>query len=165
VNSRARLIIVCGLPGSGKTTLARRLEAGIGAVRLCADDWINALAVNLWNEDVRSRIEALQWVMAQRLLELGNIVILEWGAWSRNERDMLRERARELGAAVELHYLRASPETLFRRIEQRALEDPPVTREHISRWFEDFEAPTEAERALYDNPLIDIASTKTDSSE
>jgi predicted kinase len=154
VDSRARLVIVCGLPGSGKTTLATRLEAGLNAVRFCADEWMDALSVNLWNEEARARIEALQWGLAQRLLALGNVVILEWGTWSRSERDMLRARARDLGAAVELHYVFASPEVLFRRIEQRAMEAPPITREHIAQWHEVFEAPTEEEMSQYDQPLI-----------
>jgi predicted kinase len=145
---------VCGLPGSGKTTLATRLEAGLNAVRFCADEWMDALSVNLWNEEARARIEALQWGLAQRLLALGNVVILEWGTWSRSERDMLRARARDLGAAVELHYVFASPEVLFRRIEQRAMEAPPITREHIAQWHEVFEAPTEEEMSQYDQPLI-----------
>jgi molybdopterin-guanine dinucleotide biosynthesis protein len=39
-----RLIVVCGLPGSGKTTLAKTLESRLRAVRFCPDDWMDALS-------------------------------------------------------------------------------------------------------------------------
>ena len=77
-----RLIIVCGLPGSGKTTLARKLEAALTAVRLSADDWMTALSINLHAEAMRARMEDLQWTLAKQILEAGFIVVVEWGAWS-----------------------------------------------------------------------------------
>lgn len=45
-----RLIILCGLPGSGKTTTARALEDGLGAVRLCPDEWMATLGIDLYDE-------------------------------------------------------------------------------------------------------------------
>ncbi len=68
-NSDARLIIICGLPGGGKTTLARQLEARLGAVRFSADDWMAALAIDLYDEESRARGEARRWVLAQGLLQ------------------------------------------------------------------------------------------------
>jgi hypothetical protein len=85
-----RLIIVCGLPGSGKTTLAKVLEAQLRAVRFCADEWMDALAMDLYNEEMRGKIEALQWKLGRDLLVLGHIVIVGWGTWGRSERDALR---------------------------------------------------------------------------
>jgi len=151
-SGNSRLIIVCGLPGSGKTTFARQLEERLHAVRLSADDWMEALAVNLWDEQSRARIESLQWTVAQRLLRQGLVVIIEWGTWARSERDALRIRARELGAAVELRYVKAPIDVLFERVQQRRLEDPPMTREQLIRWSEIFAEPTEDEMALYDKP-------------
>ena len=35
--------MLCGLPGSGKTTLAKKLENERQAIRLCPDEWVIAL--------------------------------------------------------------------------------------------------------------------------
>src|SRR6516225_4496179 len=98
-----RLIIVCGLPGSGKTRFAKALESRLRAVRFCPDEWMDALSLDLYDEGRRGKIEALQWKFGQELLAHGLSVIIEWGTWGRSERDALRLGARALGAAVELH--------------------------------------------------------------
>jgi len=153
------LILVCGLPGSGKTTLAKTLESKLGTVRLSPDDWMNALSLNLYDEGMRGKIEALQWQLGQQLLALGLTVIIEWGTWGRSERDALRLGARALGAAVELHYLSAPADVLFERIQRRGAENPPIERDDLSQWFEMFQAPTPEEMALFDEPLVaDLAS-------
>jgi predicted kinase len=150
--ARGRLIIVCGLPGSGKTTLAKELEARRHATRFSADEWMDALAVNLWDERARAAIEAMQWQLAQRLLALGGTVVIEWGTWGRAERDALRVGARAVGAAVELRYLSAPVDVLYERIRNRATEEPPITRDDLVRWTEQFQVPTDEEFALFDQP-------------
>lgn len=150
--SGPRLVIVCGLPGAGKTTVAKEMERDLRAVRLCPDEWMGELAIDLWDEARRTKIEAFQWKMGRRLLELGQTVIIEWGTWGRCERDALRIGAKALGAAVELHYVWASVEVLFERIQRRGIEDPPITREQVRQWADAFEVPTAEEMALYDEP-------------
>jgi predicted kinase len=152
LRSRPTLIIVCGLPGSGKTTHARQFQRNLRAIRLCPDDWMNTLEINLWDSAARERIEKLQWQLAQELLALGQNVVIEWGTWARSERDALRAGARTLGAAVELHFLDAPVEVLFARIRQRNLESPPITLEDIVKWSEIFERPSAEEMALFDPP-------------
>jgi predicted kinase len=154
-----RLIIVCGLPGSGKTRLSKMLERRLRAVRLCPDEWLDALSISLYREDMRGKVEALQWKLAQDLLVLGLTVIIEWGTWARSERDALRLGARGLGAAVELYYVSAPAEVLFDRLQRRGREYPPIGPDAVSRWFELFQAPGPEEMALFDKPLVpDLAS-------
>ncbi len=147
-----RLIIVCGLPGSGKTTHAKALERRLRAIRFCPDDWMDALSIDLYDEAKREKIEALQWKLAQELLALGLTVIIEWGTWGRSERDTLRLRARELGATVELHLLSAPVDVLFERIQRRGMENPRIEREDLLKWMSIFQVPTAEEMALFDEP-------------
>jgi predicted kinase len=152
--NRARLVLLCGLPGSGKTTTGRRIAAESGGVRFCPDEWMTALGVDLFDEETRAKVEALQWELAQELLALGQTVIIEWGVWSRAERDAVRERARELGSRVELVYLDVPVDVLLERLDIRN-RDPHgtviITREHLLSWVGRFEAPDAEEQSRFDN--------------
>jgi predicted kinase len=112
---------------------------------------MDSLSINLYDEAMRAKIEALQWELGQRLLRLGLVVIIEWGTWGRTERDALRLGARDLGAAVELYSLSAPPDVLFDRIQHRNREDPPITQEAVFQWLQTFQAPTREEMILFDS--------------
>lgn len=145
-----RLIIVCGLPGSGKTTRALHLAAQYQGVRFCPDEWMAALGLSVWDSGMRDRIEALQWALAKDLLRGGATVIIEWGTWARSERDDLRREARALRSTVELCFLNVPLDELWRRIHARAIEDPPIRRSDLEEWFRTFQAPAQEELRLYD---------------
>jgi predicted kinase len=152
-----RVVLLCGLPGSGKTTVARRLADKLGAIRFCPDEWMSALGVDLFDEPRRARIESVQWNLAQELVQRGVSVIIEWGVWARSERDAVRARARELGVPVELHYLEVPLDVLWERVRDRNEQGPPgtpiVSYENLVDWSERlFEAPTAEEQARFDPP-------------
>jgi predicted kinase len=153
---QARLILICGLPGSGKTTLAKQLAQRARAVRLCPDEWKHALGIDYYDEQARVRLEARLRGLAQELLALGQNVVMENGFWAREEREELRLAARSLGAAVELHYLQAPVEELWRRLELRnqvvEAGAVPIKRTDLEQWADQFEAPDASETALFDTP-------------
>src|SRR5512135_1765731 len=119
----ATLHLMVGLPCSGKTTLARKLEAERQALRLTPDEW----QVRLFGQDVgqpehgarHDLIEAIMWDVAARALALGTSVILDFGFWARAEREDFRLRAKQLGCASEVHFLDVPAEELMRRLEMR----------------------------------------------
>ena len=152
--TNARLILICGLPGSGKTSLAKQLASDVAAVRLSPDEWKHALGMDYYDEPGRVRLEQRLWELAQELLTLGQSVVLENGFWAREERDELRLAGRGLGVPVELHYLEAPVEELWRRLELRneaaVPGTVPIQREDLERWALQFEPPEAAELALYD---------------
>ncbi|MEU7899726.1 ATP-binding protein [Nonomuraea sp. NPDC049152] len=152
----ARLILLCGLPGAGKTTLAKRLAADLPAVRLCPDEWMAGLGVDLFDEQARDLLERQLWRHARELLSLGQSVVLEYGFWGRSERDEKRRAARALGVRVELHYLEVPFEELCRRVEARTAEGgkdtAPISRELMTQYATQFQVPDAGELALFDTP-------------
>ena len=155
----ARLTLLCGLPGAGKTALARRIERSRGAWRLSPDEWLVALGLGLHDEGARERVEALQWRLALDLLGRGQDVVLENGFWSRAEREERRAAARAAGAQVELCLVDAPLEELWRRLERRNrgaddVSAAVVTRGELEGWAALFERPDAAEMARFDPPQV-----------
>ena len=145
--------LICGLPCSGKTSLAKTLEAERSALRLSPDEWI----LTLYGSDIsgealdaaRDPVETALWNLAARVLVLGLDVILEFGFWSRSEREEFRSRATQLGARSELHFTDAPNEELIRRLAQRNAQLPPGTfwidEARLRSWFDLFEPPSSDE--------------------
>lgn len=154
--SGARLMLTCGLPGAGKTALARQLAADRRAVRLTKDEWLWALGATPWDAATGEKVEGELWRLAQEILRLGLSVVLDFGLWARSERDEMRSVARSLGAGVELHYLDVPIDELWRRIEARNSAPPwdshPIRRADLDAWLRVFQPPDEAELALFDSP-------------
>jgi len=160
--SSTRLVLICGLPASGKTTLARRLAREIPAIRLDKDQWTAELGLDVWDDEARVRVERQLWALTQELLVNGQSVILEWGHWVRVERDEKRLGARALGVGVELRYLDAPLEELIERAERRNASGEwsaaPMTRAHFEEWAAIFQPPDEEEMRLFDEPVAEFGS-------
>lgn len=145
----ATLHLMVGLPCSGKTTLAKKLEIEKSALRLTPDEW----QIGLFGQDAHepehdarhSFIEAMLWNIASRALELGINVILDYGFWAREEREDYRLRAKRLGASSEVHYLDVPDAELLRRLAERNSQPSEVcfhiSEESMRLWIAFFQKP------------------------
>lgn len=145
-----------GLPCSGKTTLAKKLEIELKALRLTPDEWQRHLfgqdATHPEHDERHSKIEDLQWQVAASALGRGMDAILDFGLWARSEREDYRARAAALGATTVIHFLDVPQDELFARLDARnkeALDEvtliPPSM---LKEWLPIFQAPDDGELAL-----------------
>ena len=151
------------MAGAGKTTLAKRIEAESGAVRLSPDEWLLELMADPGDraemDRMRPSVEALQWQVAASFLGRGLDVVLENGFWQRDERLGRREEGRHLGARVILHFLDVPRHVLLQRIQARnqTLEATAlyITEQELDLWLGSWlERPDDRELALYDQHVI-----------
>jgi predicted kinase len=143
---RPTLFLTVGLPCTGKTTAARRMEVEQNALRLTKDEWVKALYGPENPSSASDVIEGRLIQIGLRTLELGTNVVIDYGLWSRNERSALRQAAADLGAAVEMHYFELTPAEQRRRLDQRQAEAPnttwPMSGEELAEWAADIDIPT-----------------------
>jgi predicted kinase len=117
--------LLCGLPGAGKTTLARQLEAQVPAVRFSLDEWMLRLFPDLHFSSgayggLAENCKLLVWDTALQVLQSGTDVVLDWNQWSRGRRAVWAGRAEAAGAAVVVHFVRTPLQTAVERADARA---------------------------------------------
>lgn len=149
----AILHLMVGLPCSGKTTYAHKLEKECNALVLTPDVW----HLKLFGDDVgeashdtrHSNVEKIMWDVAERVLSLDRDVILDFGFWSKEEREDFRQRAKSLGVGFKLHYMDVPKEELFRRLEvrNRSLSDQTfvIPRAEMEKYIKVFQPPAASE--------------------
>ena len=114
----SKVIMMCGVCGSGKTTYAKKKEKE-GYIRLSIDE-------EMWKlhgkkgvdypdsqyEELSEKIEAALRKKMLGLIKNGENVILDFSFWNKESRDYYRKIITNAGGTVELIYLKASKETL-----------------------------------------------------
>jgi predicted kinase len=143
------LFLTVGLPSTGKTTAARRIEVEHDALRLTKDEWVKALFGPENPPRAQDVIEGRLIEIGLRALELGTNVVIDYGLWSRDERSALRQAAADRGALVELHYFDIPQAEQRRRVDQRHREAPhttwPMSDEELDEWASRIDIPTPGE--------------------
>ena len=145
------LHLTTGLPGTGKTTLARRIALAENAIRLTPDEWMQPLFGASDRDGARDILEGrLLWV-AFGIARAGANVVVDFGCWSPQERYAVRALAECAGARFRLHH-RHLPEAERRRRatlrwEQTPHETFPMSEADHDRFAAAYQAPDAGELA------------------
>jgi predicted kinase len=150
---RPHVLLMTGLPGAGKTVLAKRLERALPAVRLNVDEWMIPLFGEHMPRDVfdaRSAVlQGFAWSIAERLVALGVHVVLDHGFWTRAARADAAARAVAAGGVPLFVVLDAPRHVLEERLARRNAAGPEgsfeITPEMLDLFEGMFEPPSPAE--------------------
>jgi predicted kinase len=123
----AIVYLLCGLPGSGKTTYAKNIVNEQGALSLSIDDeMINRYGVAGRDYPIEKRNEYKASVMKIIKSEIvkniknGQSVVLDFAVWKKRDREYFRNLVESNGAEMQLIYLKASRALLLERLNSRA---------------------------------------------
>ena len=145
----ARLILVCGPTGAGKTTYSLSLAKEIEAIKFSIDPWMQTLFSKdmttldfTWMMERVNRCSDQIWQISEQILAIDGNVILDLGFTTKEQRDIFTNRARELGVNSEVHYLDATKEARRQRVDQRNIEkDPAVFSFEVTNMMFNFMEP------------------------
>jgi predicted kinase len=115
--------LIHGYIGAGKTTFARRLERELPAIRFSHDERMASLygddpAMDQFPE-FHQRVSKLIEAHWTRCVQLGLDVVLDFGFWSRRQRDETKATAVALGASARLYLLECPEDEAWCRVDKR----------------------------------------------
>jgi predicted kinase len=145
--------MLCGIVGSGKTTLARRLALETKGVYFSLDEWMLTLYKQpMSREEFDDRLDrccGMIWSVAKQVLSANIDVILDFGFWKREQRLQFRKLTETASVLHNLYYMRCSPTVAQTRVRERNKDLPAahfeITDEMFETFLPKFEPPTAEE--------------------
>ena len=151
----SKVILICGKICCGKTTYAQKLCKENNAILLSVDEITLALFGRDAGENHDIYVERTEKYLFEKSIEIiesGINVILDWGFWTKKERDYAREFYKSKNIECEFHYIDISDETWKERLRKR---NSAILAEKTSAYYVDeefaqkcasiFEVPNEDE--------------------
>lgn len=118
----SKLIAICGKVCSGKSYYAAKLREKENAVILSCDD----VTMTLFDNDLGDNHDVMvKKIMTHlkdvsiKIINTNTNVILDWGFWSKKDREELTEYYQKKNIPIEWHYICVDDETWNKNIEER----------------------------------------------
>lgn len=118
----AKVILICGKLCSGKSTYAAQLRKENGGVILSVDEIMLALFGQHAGEKHDDYVKSTKKILlekAAQCAEAGVTVLLDWGFWTKAEREGTKAFFGARNISCALHYLDISGEVWKQRLEKR----------------------------------------------
>ena len=115
----ARAIFTCGKICCGKTTYAKQICKKENAVLLSVDEMMLALFGQHAGEKHDEYVVKIKKYLLEKSVEFiacGTNTVLDWGLWSKKERDQIKQYYTDKEIPCEIHYLDVNDEIWMQRI-------------------------------------------------
>ena len=122
----AKIHLICGFMGFGKTTFSKDLATKLPAVCLTHDEFmVDLYGRNMPYADFHThyhQVDTVLWKLAKQILSTGTDVIMDYGFWNRQTRAEVQQKAKSLTPDVVWHQMVCDPETAKKRVLKRTRE-------------------------------------------
>ncbi len=119
----SKVYLICGKICSGKTTYAKKLCKVNNAILLSVDEIMLSLFDQCCGEKLHQeyerRIKDYLFTKSLEITEKGFDVVLDWGFWTKEERNSVKDFYKSRDIECELHYIEISDETWKYRLNKR----------------------------------------------
>ena len=156
------VVLMCGIAGSGKTTLSQNLEKH-GYVRLSIDEEVwstnGRYGIDYPVEKYREYLDVAHIGLRNKLVELikdKKQVVVDSSFWNRSERDEYKRLIENSGGKWRLIYLKVHPDELRKRLKIRSQRFDAnaaftITEEILSTFLNGFEEPRDEGEIVIEN--------------
>ncbi len=142
----AKIHLICGPVGAGKTTFAAKLSDETGAIHFAIDEWMTSLFTPDLDGDIEydwamtriGRAEGLIWSHVRQLMKINVDAVLDLGLLQLVHRQKFYDLAQEDGFDICLYLVDADRETRWQRVEGRNRDKGATYSMEVDRGMFDF---------------------------